>query len=218
MSAERTEDLTALRRHILTLGSTVEQRVASVHRAMTNRDAQTAKVVRRADTDIDRAEVAIEEECLRVLALIHPVASDLRLVLCVLRVNTELERIGDLAKSIAKRVIDLKKIGAPPTPELLIEMSKSAQSMFANALSALADDDAELARTVLRSDDEVDKQLKGMFQWAQHAIPNQVEQTNAIIDQLSIARKLERIADHTTNIAESVIFLNEGSVVRHSHT
>ncbi len=210
-------ELIQLRKSILTLGTEVEQRVSRVLTSLETRDIDLAWKIRKSDSEIDVQEVDIEENCLRVLALYHPVASDLRFILAVLRINTEFERIADLAKSIAKRVIDLDRLDeSMPLPKQLLEMGQGAKGMLNEVLSALTDDDSDRSRHVRRSDEMVDDLLKEMFAWAQETIPTQVNHTEAIIDYLSIARKLERLADHTTNIAETVIFLIEGRVVRHS--
>jgi phosphate transport system protein len=209
-------ELVEVRRMILTMAAAVEQQVDRALRALQTKDIALAREVRDGDAEINQVELDIENECLRIFALTHPVAGDLRFVMAVLRMNSNLERIGDKAKSIAKRVIDLTDCAPLPMPPGISEMAREARVMLGNALTALANEDADLARNVRRSDDLVDDMQRKVFTWAHLEIPRHVETTQAVIDVLSIARALERIADLSTNIAEDVIFLVEGSVVRHT--
>jgi len=208
-------ELTELRKSILTMGAAVEQRINQSIQAMLTHDLAAAEAVRSGDDEIDEMEVRIEQECLRVLALSHPVAGDLRFILAVMRINGYLERIADHAHSIAKRVLDLEHLPAIKVPETLLKMIDETRQMFTSALKSLADDDTELARRVRRSDQRVDDLQKEMFAWVKQEIGNKGGSSDAVIDLLSVARKLERIADVSTNIAEDVIFVTEGSVVRH---
>ncbi|MHC4082605.1 MAG: phosphate signaling complex protein PhoU [Planctomycetota bacterium] len=210
------KELTELRRTILTMGSLVEQRVEQAIDALLRGELDEARSVRLGDRDIDEMDVDIEAECLRVLALSQPVAADLRFVLAALRINGELERIGDQAKSIAKRVIDLGQAGPVEVPVTLREMAAASRKMLSDALTALSEEDPRLCRQVLAADDQVDAYQKQIFAWVQEEIPRHVDGTRAVIDLLSVAQRLERIADLATNIAENVIFLVEGSQVRHA--
>lgn len=209
-------ELTDLRRAILTMGASVEQRVFKAIDGLLDHDLRAAETVRSGDNEIDEMEVDIESECLRVLALSQPVASDLRFVLAVMRINTDLERVGDLAKSISKRVIALERSGGVEFPPSLAEMAYSARKMFSDVLAALADQDAEACRKVRRSDERVNDLQREVFVWAQEEMRRNVEHLESVLDVLSVARKLERIADMATNIAEDVIFLVEGTIVRHT--
>ncbi|MHC5003066.1 MAG: phosphate signaling complex protein PhoU [Planctomycetota bacterium] len=216
MAVELTEEMTTLRRALLTLGAEVEQRVSQSVRALAERDIELARLVRMGDAEVDRMEVDIEAECLRVLALLHPLAGDLRFVLAAMRINTDLERTADVAKGVAKRIIAMQKHPQVPLPEPLLEMAGAAEEMFSKAVAAMAREDVDLSRQVRRSDQRVDDLQKEVFVWAQEEIPRHVDWTRTAIDILSIARKLERIGDLATNIAEDVIFLVEGSVIRHT--
>lgn len=209
-------ELTELRRAILTMAGAVEQRVEQAIDALLEGDAALARRVREGDREIDAMDVEIESACLRILALCQPVAADLRFVLSVMRINTDLERVGDEAKSIAKRVLDLGEAPTFEMPPMLREMADAARRMLNDALTALAEEDAQLGRRIRRADEQVDDLQKEVFAWAQDQIPRNVEGTRAAIDILSIARRLERIADLSTNVAEDVIFLTEGSLVRHA--
>jgi phosphate transport system protein len=216
MGIDLVTELVEVRRMILTMAAAVEQQVDRAVRALQTKDIALAREVRDSDSEINQVELDIENECLRIFALTHPVAGDLRFVMAVLRMNSNLERIGDKAKSIAKRVIDLTDCAPLPSPPALMDMAREARTMLGNALTALANEDADLARNVRRSDDRVDDMQRHVFTWAHLEIPRHVETTQAVIDVLSIARAFERIADLSTNIAEDVIFLVEGSVVRHT--
>lgn len=210
------KQLNEIRRHILSMGASVEQRVKQAVDALAREDIELARKVRKGDIEINEFEIDIEHECLRVLALTHPVASDLRFVMTVLRINSGLERIGDKAKSISKRVIDLGEQPHVDIPPMLMEMADAARTMLSNALSAMANEDIDLAISVRRADDVVDQLQKEMFAWAHSEIPQHPEFTQSYIDILSVARALERIGDQSTNIAEDVIFLVRGDVVRHT--
>ncbi|MFG0330704.1 MAG: phosphate signaling complex protein PhoU [Phycisphaerales bacterium] len=217
MATDIKTEMTGLRRNILSLGADVEHRVNRIVDAFVNMDIVAAREVRSGDNAIDRAEVDIEQECLRILALWNPVAKDLRFVLAVLRINTDLERIADQAKGIAKRLLERmdQSKPMPQPPKALYEMARGSAAMVHDVLSALADSDAAVSQRVRRSDQTIDDLNREVFAWVQAEIPAHVEETAAAIDYLSIARRFERIADHATNIAETVIFLAEGEVVRH---
>lgn len=209
-------ELIRLRRMILTMGASVEQRVSEAADSLFRHDIQEAREVRTGDDEIDAMDLDVEAECLRILALSHPVAGDLRFVLAVVRINNNLERMADLAASIAKRVLALEDHRTSVAlPEALEDMGRCTLRMLSDALAALANEDTALCNQVRRADDRVDDLFKELFIWAQQAIRDNVDVTASVVDVLSIARKLERIADMATNIAEDVIFLVEGAVVRH---
>ena len=210
------EELIDIRRMILGQGATVEQRLNCILQAVEELDFESAQLVRHGDRPIDEQELAIEQACLRVLALSQPVATDLRFVLSVLRINGDLERIADLSKSIAKRLLHLQKSTAIDFPDAIPKMASYARHMVGDVLSALADGDTELSQAVRRADQHMDDLQREVFAWAHREIPRHVEATKSAIDVLSIARALERIGDLATNIAEDVIFLVSGTVVRHS--
>lgn len=208
-------ELRELKRNILAMGATVEQRVRMAVDSVLKRDIEAAHLVRVGDSEVDKMEVVIEEECLRILALLAPVAGDLRFVLSIMRINTELERVADLARSVAKRAIDLHRLERIELPDGLFTMAESAKQMFSDSLVALADGDGAMARRICKSDDRVDDLQKELFVWVQKEIPKHIDQTEALLDVISVARKLERISDIATNIAENVIFLAEGMVIKH---
>jgi len=216
MPIDRPHELIELRRAIMTMGAAVEQRVNQAVAALMEKDLDAARQVRRSDDEIDRMEVEIEQACLRILALSQPVATDLRMVLAIMRISGVLERVADMARSIAKRAMDLHELQSLDLPASLVNMAAASRSMFADAMQALADREVTLARRVRDADQRVDDLQKEVFAWAQMEIPRHVEWTAAAIDVLSVARKLERIADLCTTIGEEIIFLVEGLVVRHT--
>jgi phosphate transport system protein len=216
MGIDLVTELIEIRRSILSMAASVEQQVDRSISSLVNMDIALARQVKAGDEEINKLELDIENECLRIFALTHPVAGDLRFVMAVLRINSNLERIGDKAKTIAKRIIDLTDCAPLPFPPVLAEMARQTRKMLGDALTALANEDAELCRHIRLSDDHIDSMQKELFNWAHVEIPQHVECTHAVIDVLSISRALERIADLSTNIAEDVIFLVEGAVVRHS--
>jgi phosphate transport system protein len=215
MAMDLISELVEVRRSILSMAAIVEQQVDRALNALQSMDIALARLVKAGDEEINNLELEIENECLRIFALTHPVASDLRFVMAVLRINSNLERIGDKAKSIAKRIIDLVDCAPVRMPPALLEMSLKTRQMLGEALTALANEDADLGRRVRMSDDPVDALQREVFNWAHREIPAHVESTHAVIDVLSIGRALERIADLSAAIAEDVIFLVEGSIVRH---
>lgn len=215
MSVELENELTKLRRALLSMSASAELRVSQAFESLFNRDAGMASAVRDSDREIDEMELDIESECLRILALQHPVASDLRFVLSALRINTELERIADLARGVAKRVIKIS--GAQPIalPDSMVEMAAAVRKMLSDALKSLASEDEELARQVRRDDAFVDARHKQFYDWAVGQLQNMPDGARAMVDLLFIARAMERIGDLSTNIAEAVIFAAGGGVVRH---
>lgn len=215
MGMDLVKEMMALRRSILSMGAVVEQRVQRAVKGLLDHDMELAREVRTGDREVDQMELEIEEECLRVLALLHPVAGDLRFVLAVMRINANLERIADMAKGIAKRVLDIEQLRRIDLPQSLRMMAESTCRMLSEALRALSDQSTVIAYRVRSDDQRIDDLLKEIFTWAQREIPHHVENTEAAIHVLSVARKLERIADVATNIAEDVIFFAEGSLVRH---
>ncbi|MEZ6003113.1 MAG: phosphate signaling complex protein PhoU [Planctomycetota bacterium] len=209
-------DLQSLERNLLALGAHVEEAVRRSITALTMRRPDIAEEVIQGDREIDMAEVALEEDCLKVLALHQPVAGDLRFVTACMKITNDLERIGDLAVNISKRSIalcDSRKSGGDP--QQLMEMAESITHMLRNALDAFVREDGSKARSVMREDDRIDELhkicLTSMIDKMQ-AQPDTIAESMLYI---SISRHLERIADHTTNIAEDVIYLADGEIVRH---
>jgi phosphate transport system protein len=204
-----------LKKLILGLSATVEDAVFKSVRALMERNAALAGEVLKSDMQIDHTEVRIEEECLKVLALHQPVAGDLRFLVAILKINNDLERVGDLAANIAERAESLASQEKVDIPLDFPRMAETTKQQFRKALDALMNRDASLANEVLAADDEVDAMNRDMYTRIQAAIQRKPEQIGSLIQLLSCSRYLERIADHATNVAEDVIYMVEGIIVRH---
>ncbi len=215
MAVDLRNEMVRLRRNLLAMGAAVEQRVTRVIEAMIEGDLSLAESVKAGDTEIDRMELELEADCMRLLALAQPVAGDLRLILSVIRISGELERVADLARGVAKKLIKVSAIDAIEMPGAMTDLAFATRTMLSDVLAALANEDAALCRQVRRSDQRADDLYKEILIWGRAEIPQHPEATAAAIDVLTMAQRFERIADITTNIAEDVIFLVEGRVVRH---
>jgi phosphate transport system protein len=210
------KELEIIKKRILTLGSMVEDLVHDSVQAVERVDADLADEIIKKDSEIDEAEVDIEEECLKVLALHQPVAVDLRFIIAVIKINNELERIGDQAVNIAQRVQVIAKRPKPPFWFDYSEMGEKAQKMLRMSLDALVNLDVDLAYRVITMDDEVDQIKSEAYDKIKQAIQDLPERVGYYINLLLISRHLERLADHATNIAEEVIYLVEGEIFRHA--
>jgi phosphate transport system protein len=215
MAKHLERDLENLQRDLLALAASVEEAIHKAIRALRERETKPAQQVIADETQIDQEENHIEEECLKILALHQPVAVDLRRIAAALKINTDLERMADLAEDIAERALYLAQLPAVPVPERLQRMTDLTISMVRQSLDSFVNLDVRQARRVCRLDDEVDRynneiiqELIGMMQES----PDMVEPGLSLF---SATRHLERIADHATNIAEDVVYLVEGEIIRH---
>lgn len=216
MSKHLQRDLESLQSDLLAMAASVEEAIHKAIRALTQREAKPAEQVIAGDTEIDQEENHVEEECLKILALHQPVAVDLRRIAAALKINTELERMADLAEDIAECALHLARLPVVPVPAGLQRMTDLTTTMVRQSLDAFVNMDTRLARRVCRLDDEVDRHNNEIIQelivmmWCS---PDQVE---AGLSLFSATRHLERIADHATNIAEDVVYLVEGNIIRHN--
>jgi len=208
-------ELDNIKKRILILSSLVEERVQLAAKAVEDIDAELAGRIIKSDYEIDEMEVEIEEECLKVLALHQPVAVDLRFIITVIKINSELERIGDQAVNIAQRVEVIAKRPKPAFMFDYAEMGQKAQRMLKMSLDALVNLDVDTAYKVITLDDEVDLIKNDAYDKIKQAIKDQPERVGYYINLLLISRHLERLADHATNIAEEVVYLVEGEIYRH---
>jgi len=184
--------------------------------AVETNDAELAKQIIKSDFNIDEMEVEIEEDCLKILALHQPVAVDLRFLIAVIKINNDLERIGDQAVNIAERVDVIAK---RDLSELFFDytaMGEKVQDMLKMSLDALVNMDYDMAYSVVMRDDEVDQIKVDAYDRIKQAMSKHPDKIGYLINLLLISRHLERLADHTTNIAEEVIYLIEGEIVRHA--
>jgi phosphate transport system protein len=215
MSKHLERDLDNLQRDILAQALAVEEMINQAVRALRGREADLARQVIAGDTAIDERENRVEEECLKMLALHQPVAQDLRRIAAVLKINTDLERMADLAVNIAERVVRLAELPLVPVPAKLERMAELTTRMVRQGLEAFVDLDTGLARRVCRLDDEVDRLNAEIISELIGMVRSAPERVEAGLSLFSAIRHLERIADHATNIAEDVIYLVEGEIVRH---
>ncbi len=216
MSKHLHREIENLKKRILSLGAKVEENVYNAVRSLEERNRDLAEGVLESDTDVDRMEVDVEEECLKVLALYQPVASDLRFIIAILKINSDLERVGDLAVNIAERSLFLATREKLDIPFDFTKMMDKTRDMLRMSLDALVNRDAKLAHSVILADDEVDSYNREMYALVQKAICEKPERLESLIHLLSCSRHLERIADHATNIAEDVIYMVDGEIVRHN--
>ncbi|MEM6331420.1 MAG: phosphate signaling complex protein PhoU, partial [Planctomycetota bacterium] len=217
MSKHLERDLESLERDVLAQSSIVEEMVRIACRGLVDRRRELPAELDQLEPEVNRREVRIEEECLKILALHQPVAKDLRRVATVLKLNADLERIGDLAVNIGNRaesVVPHPELDAPPTLE---RMGDLAIGMVRDALDAFVDLDAARARAVCEQDDEVDECNRLVIAELSEVMRSRSELVEAALHFFTAARHVERIADHATNIAEDVIYLVEGEITRHSH-
>ena len=204
-----------LRRNLLALGALVEQRVANAIEVIRDGDVDLARKVRSGDAEIDQMQLDLENECMRLLALGSPVASDLRMILTAMRVSNELERIADMCKGISKRVIRLVESGNYRYPAALVQMSEGALAMLRDVLVAFSNEDIKLCLEIRKADTYVDNLNREVVAWSREWIEQDVEKSGAAIELLAIAQRIERLADIVTAIAEDTVFLVEGRLVRH---
>jgi phosphate transport system protein len=204
-----------LKEKIRRVGTVVEEAISKSISAVINRDVQLAQRVLASDDAIDRMEVEVEEECLKILALYQPVAADLRFVVAVLKINNDLERMGDLAKNIAKRVAQLEGAGPVDLPPEIRTMAMQAEEMVRECLAAVIDADPVLARRIREQDDVVDQARQKVRKRILAGIKEHPENVEVLLRINSITKHIERIADMATNVAEDVIYMVEGDIVRH---
>ncbi len=209
-------ELDKIKKMILSLGALAEQRVSRIRQALEDRDVASAKEIIHLDHEIDDMEVEIEEECLKIIALHQPVATDLRFLIAVIKINNDLERIGDQVVNIAQRIVSIAKVPRAPYHFDYAEMADKAEAMLRMSLDSLVNQDLDNAIKVLHLDDEVDAIKDEVYDLIKSAIADDVTQDiGYMINLLLISRHIERLADHATNVAEEVIYMIEGEIVRH---
>ncbi|MGD8209085.1 MAG: phosphate signaling complex protein PhoU [Desulfobacterales bacterium] len=209
-------ELEKIKKQILSLGARVEEQVRMATQAVEAHDAELAKQIIKSDFEIDEMEVEIEEECLKILALHQPVAVDLRFLIAVIKINNDLERIGDQAVNIAERVDVIAKHDLSEFFFDYTAMGEKVQDMLKMSLDALVNMDYDTAYSVVMRDDEVDQIKSDAYDRIKKAMSKHPDKIGYLINLLLISRHLERLADHATNIAEEVIYLIEGEIVRHA--
>ena len=218
MREQLEKEIVRLKRMVSSLASAVETAVQQAVAAAAGPNSEMAAAVIARDDAIDRTEITIEEECLKILALHQPVAGDLRYIITILKVNGELERIGDLAVNIARHTLDFanRRHGEVPEPVDFTEMVQLVRQMLKRALDALVSRNCLDANEVMRLDGEVDVINRRVIDRAMELIGKYPQNAAYYVDAMFISRHLERIGDCTTNICEDVIYLELGKIVRHS--
>lgn len=215
MAVRLQRDIEKLKKQVVALATLVEERFRLAVKAIECRDTEMAMKVIRGDMDIDHLEVDLEEECLKILALHQPVADHLRYIVAVMKMNNDLERIGDLAVNIAQRAEFISRQDPIPIPYDYFTMAQKAGEMFQKSLDALVNRDVGLAYQVCAQDDEVDLMKKALQSQFAGDICKSPHDTDSMIGLFLVSRHLERIADHATNIAEDVIYMITGEIHRH---
>jgi phosphate transport system protein len=209
-------EIEQLKVRILELGAIVEENLSRAVKSFQTEDLKLAELVISSDHDIDKMEVELEEECLKILALYQPVATDLRFIIFLIKINNELERVGDLAVNVAQRLDNIKELQENPMLSDILIMAQKARKMLKNSLDAFVNLDTKLAKEVCASDDEVDAINYMMYEVIKEEIKkNPGYFPERLSHLLAVSRDLERIADHATNIAEGVVYLVEGVIMRH---
>jgi phosphate transport system protein len=208
-------ELQELKEKLLRIGALVETQLDRSVKSLVERDSDLAQVVIEADHEVNRLEVEIDEDCIRLLALRHPEAGDLRFVTTAMKIVTDLERMGDLGVDISERALELNE-----EPQLkpyidIPRMARAARQMLKDALDSFVNRDAELARKVTLADDYVDDLNKQIFRELLTFMLEDAHTISRAIRITYVSKYLERIADHATNIAEMVIYLVEGKLIRH---
>ena len=211
-------EIDQLKKMILKLGGLVEDRLRRACTILETKNEEQARAIMTEDWEVDDMEIRVEEECLKILALHQPVARDLRLIVSIIKINSELERIADIAVNIAKRILTINK---SKTADFLFTidyqpMAAKVLEMVKTSLDALVTEDAELARKIFLMDDEVNRLRDAVYKTVMEEIGRRSDNAACLVNIYLIARHLERIGDRAKNIAEEVIYLVEGEIVRSS--
>jgi phosphate transport system protein len=215
MSVHLQREIDKLKKSLLSLCTLVEDQVQMAVQAVLNRDEAIAREVVDRDLKIDHLEVEVEEECLKTLALHQPVAADLRLIISALKINNDLERIGDMAVNIARKAIGLAAESPVELTFDLTQMWSKTHAMLRDSLDSLVNMDYALADAVCARDDEIDAMKRTVRIEVEDRIRREPEKVKQYLKLLAISRNLERVADLATNIAEDVIYLAQGKIIRH---
>lgn len=218
MTIHYQKEVNKLKKLILNIAADVEESLQCSMRALTERSGTLGKKVLENDEKIDMREIEVEEECLKILALYQPVAVDLRYIIAVLKINNDLERIGDLAVNIAERALYLCSQPPVEIPSQISQMVTHVRLMLKKSIDALINTDVELAKEVCVADTVVDNLHASMFDYIKSVVETSPDSLNSQLHLLGVSRYLERIADHSTNIAEDVLYMVKGEIHRHKYT
>ncbi|MHC4824108.1 MAG: phosphate signaling complex protein PhoU [Planctomycetota bacterium] len=208
-------DLGQLADRLVLIGNRCENAFGQAIDSLLSRDPVAASDVVQGDSVIDEMEVELEEEALKILALHAPVAGDLRFLIAAIKINNDLERIADIASNIAKRTIDLEKLTPTAPPDRFEEMAQQTRTMVRETIQALVRRDEDHARRVMAMDDVVDDLNRELLGRIERRMCEEPESVPALMRWGNVVRLVERIADYATNIAEDIIYMEEGDIVRH---
>ena len=208
-------EIEKLKKRLLAIGEIVVEAILKALTALQERQAEAAQEVIKGDRRIDRAEVAVEEECLKILALHQPVAEDLRFIAAVMKINNDLERMGDEAVNIAEHAVFLANSDPIALPPRLNDQTEAAMRMVRESLAAFVTGDAHAARLICAEDDIVDQYNREVINMVGRMMERDPKTIERAMHLFSVSRHLERIADHATNIAEDVVYMVEGKIIRH---
>ena len=217
MSKHLERELDLIRSDLISQFGLVEQMLQLSVRALMERRPDFVNQVIETDDQVDQADIRIEEECLKLLALHQPVATDLRWLITVVKINSDMERMADLACNIAERAQSLDLFPLFPVPEELSEMAGAAIDMVRNALDAFVDRDTKKAASVIRSDNLVDTLNRVVIDQLHEVMKSDPDLIEPAVHCFSASRHLERIGDLAENISEEVIYLVDGDIIRHQH-
>jgi phosphate transport system protein len=215
MAGNLQKEINTIKKNILSLGSMVEDRLRKATSAILASDAELAQWIIDSDMEVDELEVEVEEECLKILALYQPVAIDLRFLITVIKINNDLERVADQAVNISQRIKATSGRNLGEYHFDYSEMAEKVVAMLKMSLDSLVQMDTEMAETVRRMDTSVNIQRNEAYDAMKTAVRKTPEQVGRIVNRYLISRHLERIGDHATNIAEEVIHMIDGRIVRH---
>lgn len=215
MSIYLQNELRKLKKKIFSQCTIVEENLRFAIKSLLSKDILLAEKVIEKDTQIDNFEIEIEEDCLKMLALYQPVATDLRLIVSILKINTDLERVGDLAQNIGQRAKKLALIEGEVRDFDFNDMCNIALKMLNDSIDSLVDLDMKKAQNVIDTDNEIDAMNSRMYDIFVEQVSKDPHKMKLYLNYLSVSRYLERIADHATNISEDVIYMIEGTIVRH---
>ena len=216
MSVHMQTDIAALHKDLLAMCSRVEDMIHRAVEQLSNPDFEESRRIASDDDEIDRIDVEIEDACLKILALYQPVAIDLRRITAVMKISAELERVADLAVNISERACGLLESGQVQIPDQLKDMAGRAVDMLHRSIDAYVELDSAAARKVCVEDEEVDALNRTMIQQLIAYMHEHPSHLDASLHMFSAVRQVERVADHATNIAEDVVYLVEGRIIRHS--
>jgi len=215
MSVHLDREIQKLKKKLLILWTVIDEQLEAAVRSLMDQDEDLAAEICRRDDEVDQLEVEVEEECLKILALHQPVAVDLRFIIAAMKINNDLERIGDLAVNIARKTRAYAGLPLIDLPFGLEEMARKVQDMLRDSLDALLMLDSLLAHEVCSRDSEIDQMKKIVRREVERVVCEYPDEAKSLLKLNAVARNLERVADQATNIAEDVIYMVDGKIVRH---